>query len=113
MTKKLYAQPEVLATCTYSTSMLLAETDGWSRVDLHEHTVAEVRRSLAAGEVADAIETATDVLDRPIADVAIVIRTGDVPDVFVREAEPPVRSSPPSAPAPPPARRPPPPPRRV
>ena len=86
MSHHVHSQPEVLCTCTYSVGVLLSESDGWSRVDLGNKIIAAVRRTLAGGEADLAIEMVTTALDRPILEVALVIKTGEIPDVFVREA---------------------------
>jgi hypothetical protein len=83
--RRVYGQPEVLSTATYSVGSLLAEDDEWTRVDMHEGAIANIRRALAAGEAALAIEMAATVRDGEVIDVAVIVRTGEVPDVFVRE----------------------------
>ncbi len=83
--RRVYGQPEVLSTATYSVGSLLAEDDDWTRVEMREGAVANIRRALAAGEADLAIEMATTVREADVTDVAIIIRTGDVPEVFVRE----------------------------
>lgn len=83
--RPVYGQPEILATTTYSVGNLLAEEDDWTRVDLHEGVIANIRRALAAGEAELAIQMAATVRKTQVMNVAVLIRTGEVPDVFVRE----------------------------
>jgi hypothetical protein len=85
MNKLVYGHPEVLSTATYSVGTLLAEEDGWSQIEMRDNAINILRRTLAAGEAAIAIEMISTVLSRPVLDVALVLKTEDEPRVFVRE----------------------------